>query len=261
MLASLLDPIAFRERRAREWARAREYWLSAPLRHVTDIGSTIVDRVIELLNSAQHPRDVVDAACGSGWLLHGLRDRGCDARYFGLDMDVEFLRRVREIAGARGNAEVFHADLETQLCVPVSPAAVVVSAFTLFELADLSQAAHNLAGLVRQDGTVLVVTIDKTYLMLAAAAGDWARFIEILKEYTLLPGVKYFFQQIDLGHGASRYLSYASVLYSTEDFVTAFRGAGLELTGYREIPATDRPIPKIYQCLEFRHVDRGTPST
>jgi len=259
MLASLLDPAAFRERRTSEWARAREYWLSAPLRHVTDVGPAIVDRVIELLSAAHHPSGVLDAACGSGWLLTGLRDRGCLARYVGFDVDPEFLRRVREIACTRGNAEAYSADLEAELSLPVPPVPVVISAFTLFELADLFTAARNIARFLRQDGTALVVTIDKTYLMLAAAEGSWSRLVDILKEYALLPGIRYFFQQIDLGHGASRDLAYASVLYSTEDYVVAFRAAGLEMTDYREIPATDRPIPKIYQLLEFRHVAPSAP--
>jgi SAM-dependent methyltransferase len=261
MLASLLDPAAFRERRASEWARAREYWLSAPLRHVSDIGPAIIGRVLELLEAAPHSSGVVDAACGSGWLLNGLRDRGSNSRYIGLDMEPEFLRRVREIASARGNAEAYFADLETELSLPVPPVSVVVSAFTLFELADLSTATRNLTRLLAQDGTTLVVTIDKTYLMLAAADGDWDRFMTILREYTALPGTRFFFQQIDLGDGASRDLAYASVLYSTEDYVAAFRAAGLEMTDYREIPATDRPIPKIYQLLEFRHADPGLART
>ena len=94
------------------------------------------------------------------------------------------------------------------------------------------------------------MTIDKTFLLLAAAR-DWSDLISLLREYNAIPGTKCFFQPIDLGDGLSEILVYPSVLYTLEDYMGAARKVGLELTEYRELPFTDRPIPKIYQYMEF----------
>jgi 2-polyprenyl-3-methyl-5-hydroxy-6-metoxy-1,4-benzoquinol methylase len=251
MLQQLTDIPAFKARRAAEWVKAEAYWLSAPLRHVVDIGDAVVDRIMELLQG-NGGGSVVDAACGSGWVLDGLMKRGSTAAYTGVDINPDFLAHVQALPHT-SPVTLVNADLEQRWPSAPAKGAVVVSALTQIELADIDTVMANLAAMTEPDGTLLIATIDKTYLMLAAADGDEAELKNILNEYEHIPGVKFFFQPIDLGDGASDKFAYASVLYTTEDFINAAGSAGMRLSRYHEIPATDRPIPKIYQIFEFMH--------
>jgi 2-polyprenyl-3-methyl-5-hydroxy-6-metoxy-1,4-benzoquinol methylase len=251
MLQQLIDIPAFKSRRAAEWVKAEAYWLSAPLRHVVDIGDIVLDRITQLLTQ-NGGGSVIDAACGSGWVLEGLTKRGSTASYTGVDINTDFLAHVQALPHD-SPVTLIDADLEQRWDSAPARASVVVSALTQIELADIDNVMANLASMTDDNGTLLIATIDKTYLMLAAADGDPAALKGILCEYEHIPGVKYFFQPIDLGDGASDKFAYASVLYTTEDFINAAAAAGMTLSSYREIPATDRPIPKIYQLFEFRH--------
>ncbi|MEO5511772.1 MAG: methyltransferase domain-containing protein [Longimicrobiales bacterium] len=251
MLQPLTDIPAFKSRRAAEWVKAEAYWLSAPLRHVVDIGDIVIDRIEQLLEENRGD-SVIDAACGSGWVLEGLTKRSSSVSYTGVDINPDFLAHVQALPHDMP-VTLVKADLEQRWDTPPAKAAVVVSALTQIELADIDRVMANLASMTDANGTLLIATIDKTYLLLAAADGDEAALKRILYEYEHIPGVKFFFQPIDLGDGASDKFAYASVLYTTEDFINAAAGAGMRLSNYREIPATDRPIPKIYQIFEFVH--------
>lgn len=80
-------------------------------------------------------------------------------------------------------------------------------------------------------------------------------FVENLRAYETLPGVKYFFQPIDLGDKPSEKLVYPSVLYSFEDYLNAALRTGLRLGKYEELIFTTKPIPKIYQLFTLTKME------
>jgi len=250
MIRSLDDRHAFRARRERAWRNSADYWLRGPLRHVTDVGDYIVARTIELCRATNRERpQVVDMGIGDAWLLRALLHTGISFSYAGLDVTPLFLSRARAEFGQLPHVRFEHVDLETTVSLSFD-ADVVVNAFNFLELCDLDVAMENAARFLRPSGTLLASTIDKTYLLLALSHG-WDGFIENLRLYQELPGIKYDFQPIDLGIAVSSDLEYPSVLYSADDFISGARRQNLALAGYREHAFTSKPVPKIYCHYEF----------
>lgn len=249
MIKCLSDPREFRLRRERAWLNNTNYWMRGPLRHVQDVGSYIVERTRSLANRAAAIPIIVDMGLGDAWLLRALLQSDQPFEYVGLDVTQSFIdlarEEFRETAGARFERVDFEEENSMRL-----EADVVVNAFNFFELCNLDTAMANAARLLRTGGTLLVSTIDKTYLMLALSR-DWADFFENLRLYERLEGTKYDFQPVDLGSGVSSHLEYPSVLYSADDYINTGARHGLMIRGYKEHAFTAKPVPKIYIHFEF----------
>jgi SAM-dependent methyltransferase len=250
VLATLSDYEEFRARREAAWVSNANYWLEGNLRHVQDVGDRILCRTIEFCRQSPNSSPlVVDMGCGDAWLLRDLLKSKFKFSYLGLDYTPQFISSASEEFDCFPNVSFERVDLESECAISAS-ADVVVNAFNFFELCDLEQGFKNAAKLLGPKGTLLMSTIDKTYLMIALSQG-WEDFHAILRDYAVLPGVKYAFQAIDLGDRASDILVYPSVLYTTEDYIRAASSCGLKLTRYYEDVFTNKPIPKIYCHLEF----------
>lgn len=251
-LRALSDIEAFRAKRSQAWSAATEYWLRGSLRQVIDVGSSIVDAVMSSNNNRLSQQVIVDAGCGEAWLLRALRHRGSSATYIGLDNHRDFLAELRRRHQSDANASFVQVDLEVALPPELhGKADIVVNAFNFFELADLPTAMKNCAALLKPGGIVHVSTIDELSLLLAGSS-TMADYRRNLSDYETISGVKYWFQPIDLGDGASPTLSYASVMYSLPDYLAAAQSAGLQMEGYVEVVKTSKTIPKIYRLMVFR---------
>lgn len=249
-----LKPLAdvresFRARRREAWFENTDYWLSANLRHVEDLGEWIADYLVCELKPGE---SLIDMGSGSGWLGHRLKGRIADLNYLGVDIHEPFVEVCRREFDRTKGFDFIVLDVEQPNHGQLPPEATfVVNAFNLFELTDLRAAYSNASSWLRPGGRFLAITIDKTYLMMAAA-NSWEEYRDLLIDYSAKGGPKCFFQAIDLGDGPSPRLVYPSVLYSTEDYLAATAETGLEFRRYREFPFTQRPLPKIYQVFEFQ---------
>lgn len=251
MIKRLDNRAAFRRRRREAWARNVDYWLSAQLRHVVDVGSHIVERVRSICRDTGLKEPVLlDMGFGSGWLLDALLESNTPVSYLGVDSIEPFVVRAQTRFAGVASARFVLADLEQDTHLGVD-ADVVVNAFNFFEMCDLPQAMGNASRYLKPGGTLLMSTIDKTYLILALSDG-WESFHENLRRYQDIPGVKFGFQRIDLGGSVSESLEYPSVLYSSQDFIDAASACDLCLARYEEQPFTGRAVPKIYCHLEFK---------
>lgn len=251
MIQSLNDTAEFRRHRALAWERNVNYWLGGPLRHVDDVGEYIVERVSELSRyTDRHQPLLVDMGFGSAWLLKALVERGLQCSYLGLDAVEAFVSRATKTYLHLSEAKFMVADLEFELDLGVR-ADLVVNAFNFFELCDLETAMGNASKHLKPGGTLLMSTIDKTYLILALSK-DWDEFFENLRRYQELPGIKYEFQHIDMGSQVSETLEYPSVLYSAHDYIEAAKANGMHLVKYTEHVFTAKFVPKIYLHLEFQ---------
>lgn len=251
MIRSLDDIEEFQRRRALAWERNVDAWLRGPLRHVDNVGQYIVERVTVLGNQTERRRPlIVDMGLGSAWLLKALVDKGLQCSYLGLDAVEAFVSRAAKTYQNLGEARFMLADLEVELDLDVR-ADVIVNAFNFFELSALRTAMGNASRHLKPTGTLLMSTIDKTYLILALSK-DWDEFTENLRLYQELPGVKYGFQHIDMGSYVSGTLEYPSVLYSAQDYIEAAKVNGMHLVKYTEHVFTASFVPKIYLHLEFQ---------
>lgn len=250
MIESLQDREAFRRRVRECWKRNSSYWLSSPLRQVNDVGNYIVDEVIRICSQTSRPRpSVIDLGFGNAWLYEALRRRAFVCDYVGLDYNEDFVAHARSRFGSDQLCRFELFDLEEPVCLDIK-ADVVVYAFTLFELTDLQQPMVNAYQLLTSGGSLLVSSIDNTYLILAVS-NSLEEFYQNLTRYELLPGVKYTFQPIDLGDRSSSTLEYPSVLHSLEKYLSSARNAGFHFTAYKEHIFTSKPIPKVYIHLEL----------
>lgn len=249
-LATLSDRDGFTRERRANWERGVDYWLKGPLRHVVDVGNYIADRTAALCRvSGSDKPVVVDMGFGDGWLLRALLDRKVPLRYIGLDFMHPFVQNARVQFSSVPEATFEWADFEVPNNRKFS-ADVVVNSFNFFELCELAQPFRNAAQFLRPGGVLHVSTIDKTYLILALS-NSWGDFIDKLRLYQSLQGTKYAFQPIDLGNAVSADLYYPSVLYSTEDFLSAATESGLVFKRYKEHAFTGAVVPKIYCHYEF----------
>lgn len=250
MIGPLSDGEAYRKRRREAWSHNTAYWLSSPLRHVTDVGDFICNRTLALVSSSERrPAVIIDMGCGSCWLLEKLATVSSAFTYIGIDNNEEFIAVARARYAHLANASFVLADVDMRVTLP-QQADIVVNAFNFFELANLEVGMKNAASWLRPGGKLFMSTIDKTYLLLALSS-DWAGFHHNLATYEKTAGVKFDFQKIDLGFGPSAELEYPSVLYTTQDFLEAGVEAGLGFGSYAEQAFTARPIPKIYCHFEF----------
>lgn len=259
-LDTLSDPERFRQRRAQAWARNVDYWLTGPLRHVVDVGEHIAARAEQLCRQSGRERPVVvDMGFGDAWLLRALLRRGVAFSYIGMDCTRPFVEHARAEFAHLPHARFEIVDLE--LPVDWTPHAdVVVNSFAFFEFCDLRQGFSNASHFLSTGGTLLLSTIDKTYLMLALSQG-WEDFLDKLELYQTLPGTKYAFQPIDLDTDVSATLEYPSVLYSMEDYFRAGQETGLVLRDYKEHAFTAKLVPKIYCHYEFEKKQACLPAS
>jgi len=258
MIETLDDRESYRRRARACWQKNASYWLSNPLRHVADVGEYIIDRVIAACSKSNSPRPtIVDMGFGSAWVYDALRTRRFSCNYVGLDSTEQFVCHSRNSYATDEFCRFELTDLEEPVGIDVR-ADVVLNAFTFFELAQLQQPMMNAYKLLRPGGSLLVSTIDSTYLILAVS-NSWDGFRDNLARYEKLPGTKYAFQPIDLGDRASSTLEYPSVLYSRDDYITAASSVGFRLTSYKEHIFTAKPIPKIYVHLELLKGGESVP--
>jgi 2-polyprenyl-3-methyl-5-hydroxy-6-metoxy-1,4-benzoquinol methylase len=249
-IKKLSDRNEFVKKRELVWQNNIDYWLKGPLRHVVDVGDYIADRTAAFCRRSDRKRPVVvDMGFGDGWLLRALLQREVSFTYIGLDRVKAFIAHAEQEFSQVPNVSFELFDVEEPHSISIS-ADVVVNAFNFFELSELSRPFSNAAQFLRPGGTLQVATIDKTYLILALC-NSLDEFKQHLQIYESTRGTKYFFQPIDLGSGASELLCYPSVLYSTEDYLSAANENGLMLKSYKEHPFTGAVIPKIYCHYEF----------
>jgi 2-polyprenyl-3-methyl-5-hydroxy-6-metoxy-1,4-benzoquinol methylase len=250
MIKALDDQNKFRLKTNLCWEKNTTYWLNEKLRHVTDVGSYIVDRTISLCHKLKKSKPtIVDLGFGSAWLYEELCKKKIKCNYIGIDRNKNFIEYAEKKYKNEDGCKFYKFDLEEPLNIGIK-ADVVVNAFTFFELSNLHQSMENACNLLKDKGTLLISTIDSTYLILAVSE-SWAEFMDNLRLYEQLPDKKYTFQPIDLDDSASPTLEYPSVLYSRDDFLNTSASFGLKLSKYKEHVFTAKPIPKIYYHLEL----------
>jgi SAM-dependent methyltransferase len=255
MIEALLNKEEFNYRSKQAWARNVEYWLTGHLRHVHDVGEYILRRVdYWRLRSDKRLPVLIDMGCGNAWLLGALQQASIPIEYIGLDSNAAFIDFAKNKYASVPNATFLTLDFNEDTRSRFA-ADLVVNAFNFFELPDLSFPMSNAANWLNEDGVLLASTIDKTYLILALSE-NWKEFHENLARYQQLPGVKYGFQKIDLGNGVSDTFEYPSVLYSSDDYISAALTNKLRLSGYKEHIFTATAVPKIYCHFEFRNENR-----
>jgi 2-polyprenyl-3-methyl-5-hydroxy-6-metoxy-1,4-benzoquinol methylase len=242
----------FKSENLQHWKENTEYWLSAPLRHVTDNTDFMKGLVNRLVNNDM---TVIDMGCGDAFLYSLIREKWPQAKYIGLDFNELFISDLQSKHADNSNAQFIVVDLEKNIPKELLRSAdVIFNFFNFFELTHFSVAFENAVKMLKTGGKLSIQTIEYTYLLLAISAG-MEQFKFNLREYEkikLTGKTPYIFQKIDLGSSDSKSLSYGSVFYSTADFLTEAINCKLELLKFSENIKTSKFHPKVYQYFEFQ---------
>lgn len=252
-IKSLIDPTDFKKRRKEAWEKNIIYWLKGPLRHVDDIGKDLVNNILKIIaeNKIQNLR-ILDMGFGNAWLLEELLAQGIDFHYVGIDLNIGFVKNAKNKYSHLSFVDFVQGDLDEPFKLDFK-ADIVVNSFSFLEQYNLREGMANAYRYLSHKGSIIVATIDKTFLIFALS-NTMKEFKENLSLYQTLPGVKYGFQPIDLGTYASKTLEYPSVLYSFDNYLKISSEFNLSLIDYREFVFTSKPIPKIYLIFELSYL-------
>ncbi len=250
MISKMYSKLEFKKENLECWKKNTNYWLNSPLRQVEDTKSFFTNKLKEILfNNCI----IFDLGCGSGWLIDLIQELNISVKYIGIDFNKKFIDFLNGKFN-NSNYEFILADLEEPLNQKYyNKADFVFNNFNFFEIANLESAFDNAYQFLKKDGSLIISTIDVTYLVVAISK-NFDEFKQNLVDYEKTKNggnVPYFFQPIDLGYASSNNLRYASVLYSLADYFRLAKSKGLSLIDYDEIICTSRFIPKIYQYIQF----------
>jgi demethylmenaquinone methyltransferase/2-methoxy-6-polyprenyl-1,4-benzoquinol methylase len=247
----LKDKIEFKEENKVSWAHNTHYWLNNPLRQVEDTKDFFKAKLDTLIKSNMN---LIDMGCGSGWLVDFIKELGIPFHYIGLDFNAEFVNFLRDKHNQLSNISFDTVDLEESIPNKyINNADIAFNCFNFFETANLDTAFNNAYQLLKDNGQLVIFTIDYTYLILAISH-NMNEFKSNLREYERMKEngeVPYFFQNIDLGDSESKDLKYASVLYSFDDYFKQAKSYDMTLTDYGEVIKTSKFLPKTYQYMVF----------
>jgi ubiquinone/menaquinone biosynthesis C-methylase UbiE len=200
-------------------------------------------------------RTVIDMGTGSGWALEMLRELHIQCKFIGLDFNEFFIEHLKSNFKEDLDADFLNVDLEEELPRRLHHSAdVVFNFFNFFEIANLEEAFKNAQKMLKQDGKLVIMTIDSYYLMFALAKTmqELKDVLAVYEEKKSEGEVPYFFQKIDLGDAESEDYEYASVIYSLDDYYKQAKVNGMNLVDYAEVIKTSKLIPKVYQYIVFQ---------
>lgn len=251
MIKFLDDKLHFKNENHNGWLINTDYWLHSPLRQVEDTKDFFRKKLKELIFEGCI---IYDLGCGSGWLLDFILELNININYVGFDFNEKFIENLQNKYKGKKNLEFVLTDLEKPLTEKyLSKADFAFNNFCFIEIADLPSAFENSYKTLNNNGSLIIATIDVTYLVVAVS-NTYEDFKKNLIKYDEVKAqgkVPYFFQPIDLGNGASNQLKYASVLYSLADYFKLAKARGMILKDYDEVNCLTRFIPKIYQYMQF----------
>lgn len=250
VIRSKEDQIQFKRLNLHHWIENTDYWLHSQLRQVVDTKDFLEKKLHKIVHECHEIPTIVDLGCGSGWIPELLLKSGISCRYIGLDFNEGFISFLQEKHKDHKGFTFRCLDIEEKIPNDLSNSAhIVVNCFNYFELANLDKAFENTRTILKNNGSLIILTIDVIYLLLAIS-GTMEEYKEHLAQYEHCKenGTGYFFQKIDLGDGPSD-LEYASVLYSLQDYLHLAEKNQMKFVEYDEVIKTSKFYPKVYQYL------------
>lgn len=234
------------------WRKNTEYWLNNPLRQVEDTKDFFKQKLKGML---QPNMSIMDMGCGSGWLLEFILELKIPFTYKGIDFNEKFINHLNIKYQTLNNVSFEEIDFEKEIPTHLlDEYDLVFNCFNFFETANLDAAFDNAVKMKKEQGKLVIFTIDNMYLIVGVSKTmddltQNMRAYETLKNNNEVP---YFFQNIDMGDSESSDLKYASVLYSFADFYKKAKEYNMNVTDFDEVVKTSKFIPKIYQYFVFQ---------
>ena len=246
------DKSKFKRENQESWDRNTDYWLNNPLRQVEDTETFFKEKLKEIVKTGM---TVTDMGCGSGWLLEFLLELNITFKYIGLDFNRNFIEQLESKYCHLSNASFEIVDFEEGIPDKLlNSADILFNCFNFFEILNLDSAFRNGIRMLKPKGSLVIFTIDYTYLILAVSQNmeEFKFNLKIYEEMKSKGEAPYFFQNIDLDDAVSDKLKYASILYSLDDYFKQAKTHGMNFVDYGEVIKTSKLLPKTYQYIVFQ---------
>jgi len=254
-LINITDAEKFKNQNINEWRVNSEFWLKGNMRHINDVKGKTVEIIQSLLplteNNNKEKITLIDVGCGEGWIYRAIKEANIDLKYYGIDFNEHFIDELNK-RYKEDTESIFLVDdiEEKEINELKGKADVVVNAFNFFEIPNLEKAIFNTSGLIKNNGYLLILTIDPITQLLSISDNQ-IMFYEYLNEYSKKKDKIGYKKRIVIGDKKST-KSYYGILYSMEDYLREGRKCKLVFQNYYEIINSAKPTPQLYQFMIFR---------
>ena len=253
-LINITDTKKFKNQNISEWKANSDFWLSGSMRHIKDVRGKAIEIIQSLLphtNNSKEKRTIVDVGCGEGWIYRAIKDANIEVKYYGIDFNEPFISKLNTIYKKEKEAIFLVDDIEEyEIKKLAGKADVVVNAFNFFEIPDLEKAMLHTSGLLKDNGYLLILTIDPVTQLLSVSDNQ-TMFYEYLTEYAKKKNKIGYKKRIVIDDKKTT-KSYYGILYSLEDYLREGKKCNLAFQDYFEIINPAKPTPQLYQFMIFR---------
>lgn len=253
-LVNITDTKKFKNQNISEWIANSDFWLQGNMRHINDVKGKSVEIIQSLLqhtNNSKEKRTLVDVGCGEGWIYRAIKEANIDVMYYGIDFNELFITELKKRYKKDKEAVFLVDDIEEKEIKELAERAdVVVNAFNFFEIPDLEKAMLHTSGLIKENGYLLILTIDPITQLLSVSDNQ-TMFYSYLTEYAKKKNKIGYKKRIVIGDKKTT-KSYYGILYSLEDYLREGKKCNLVFQDYFEIINPAKPTPQLYQFMIFR---------
>jgi len=253
-LINITDTKKFKNQNISEWIANSDFWLQGNMRHINDVKGKAVEIIQLLLSHTTNSKGkgtLVDVGCGEGWIYRAIKEANIDVKYYGIDFNEPFITELNKRYKKEKEAVFLVDDIEEKEIKELAGKAdVVVNAFNFFEIPDLEKAMLHTSGLIKDNGYLLILTIDPITQLLSVSDNQ-TMFYEYLTEYAKKKNKIGYKKRIVIGDKKTT-KSYYGILYSLEDYLREGKKCNLIFQDYFEIINPAKPTPQLYQFMIFR---------
>lgn len=250
-LINITDTKKFKNQNISEWKANSDFWLTGSMRHIKDVKGKAVEIIQSLLPHSDNNRTLIDVGCGEGWIYRAIKEAKIDVKYYGIDFNEPFITELSKRYKKEKEAVFLVNDIEEKEIKELAGKAdIVVNAFNFFEIPDLAKAMQHTSDLIKDNGYLLILTIDPITQLLSVSDNQ-TMFYEYLTEYAKKQNKIGYKKRIVIGDKKTT-KSYYGILYSLEDYLREVKKCNLVFQDYFEIINPAKPTPQLYQFMVFR---------
>ncbi len=199
-------------------------------------------------NTLNKPKKILDAGCGSGWLLEKLKNELTETEIFGCDYSSELL-----IIAKNNNSEIDIRllDLEKNLPYEKNFFDCIIMNMVVQDTNNLEKVFLNISQMLKKDGE-LIITIPNPYYSYPIA--EWKRSIvgKILRLKPKMLIKKSYNQHLSINREFANG-KIQSNFYPLETYINTARNSGLIINDYNEIKSHEDSINFDLKYQSFRY--------
>jgi len=243
-----LNKKVFKKTNLENWKDVSDFWISNKLSQKQDLKEFVLNKIVDV--SENNIVNILDVGCGEGWILNVLKDSSLKFNYTGIDYNSTFIDYLNE---KKENAtyNFYTDDIENPKSeILKNKYDLIINSFSLFEMPNYKKALQNEINLLKQDGSIAILSIDPITQLLAISI-DFEEFKKNISLFSQLKKGGYYRKLIDTGNGFAKQ-EYLGILHSMADYFKELKKYDFKMEDLDEINLLNDTVPKIYEYARFR---------